>query len=122
MKTLDEAIKHCEEVADECAIKQCAADHRQLAEWLRELKEYRENQVQNQVQEDNLPLSWDELKMLFHKPVWIETSSKKGWNIIVSIDNTDMQVIHTAHRAPKLSGFTRDSLGMTWNVYRKERE
>lgn len=51
--TIDEAIKHCEEVAtekednarwkltptfqDECI--QCAADHRQLAEWLTELKE-----------------------------------------------------------------------------------
>lgn len=50
--TLDEAIKHCEEVAEryermedshdeklkeECL--HCAADHRQLAEWLRELKE-----------------------------------------------------------------------------------
>ena len=50
--TLDEAIKHCHEVADknECkmtsddgytdvSMKRCAADHRQLAEWLRELKE-----------------------------------------------------------------------------------
>ena len=51
--TLDEAIRHCEEVAErydrvedshaddglkqECI--QCAADHRQLAEWLTELKE-----------------------------------------------------------------------------------
>ena len=55
--TLDEAIKHCEEVVEnneqfasgkwigsegeanrqECL--QCAADHRQLAEWLTELKE-----------------------------------------------------------------------------------
>ena len=50
--TIDEAINHCEEVADryermedshdeklkkECL--QCAADHRQLAEWLRELQE-----------------------------------------------------------------------------------
>ena len=53
--TLDEAIKHSEEVAEryekmedshddklkqECL--QCAADHRQLAEWLRELKQLRE--------------------------------------------------------------------------------
>ena len=57
--TLDEAIKHCLEVAEnneqfasgkwigsegeanrqEC--EQCAADHRQLAEWLTELKELR---------------------------------------------------------------------------------
>lgn len=54
--TLDEAIKHCLEVAEknECkmtsddgytdvSMKQCAADHRQLAEWLTELKHWREN-------------------------------------------------------------------------------
>ena len=56
--TLDEAIKHCEEVAEQnetqankwqeeggeqwgktTACRECATDHRQLAEWLRELKE-----------------------------------------------------------------------------------
>lgn len=54
--TLDEAIKHCLEVAEQKerdsaelidildeldvdACKECAADHRQLAEWLTELKE-----------------------------------------------------------------------------------
>lgn len=57
--TIDEAIRHCEEVAWEndrkamCVeeayqtteqqnCEQCAADHRQLAEWLRELKELRD--------------------------------------------------------------------------------
>ena len=58
--TLDEAIKHCEEVARGCEweAKQCdefdefeshvraeclncAADHRQLADWLQELKDLR---------------------------------------------------------------------------------
>lgn len=34
--TLDEAIRHCDEVATGCE-----ADHRQLAEWLKELKERR---------------------------------------------------------------------------------
>lgn len=51
---LDEAIKHCLEVAEknECkmtsddgctdvSMKRCAAEHRQLAEWLQELKEAR---------------------------------------------------------------------------------
>lgn len=51
--TLDEAIKHCLDIADgqdKCAeisvsehakerISQCATEHRQLAEWLTELKE-----------------------------------------------------------------------------------
>ena len=50
--TLEEAIKHAEEVAMNCDIladqsvveqaeyynRKCAAEHRQLAEWLRELK------------------------------------------------------------------------------------
>ena len=56
--TLDEAIKHAEEVAEEKkaqaweaqlqeeygkvkSCKECAEEHRQLAEWLKELKELR---------------------------------------------------------------------------------
>lgn len=60
MMTLDEAIKNCEEVADMCEFQagkydmtdayesyvscqegECAEEHRQLAEWLKELKESR---------------------------------------------------------------------------------
>lgn len=50
--TIDEAIRHCEEVADSLrqgcdeydeGAKGCEAEHRQLAEWLRELKELRSN-------------------------------------------------------------------------------
>lgn len=57
--SIDEAIKHCEEVAEnkqrqvdeeawekgsltEKKCLECASEHRQLAEWLRELKAYRE--------------------------------------------------------------------------------
>ena len=63
--TLDEAIKHCEEVAEEnekeCKLweggvteafkqkeeklRKCASEHRQLAEWLRELKAYKDARV-----------------------------------------------------------------------------
>lgn len=75
-----------------------------------------------EVSDENEPLRWSDLQELFRKPVWIETSAKKGWNIIVSIDIADMQVIHTAHRGPKLSGFSRAGLGKTWNAYRKERK
>ena len=58
--TLDEAIKHCEEVAERKKesiaeyeqnpihyekeiryCKECASEHRQLAEWLKELKKWR---------------------------------------------------------------------------------
>ena len=65
--TLDEAIKHCEEVAEaeeriaklhqrpDRGVKgsgkrylsciECANDHRQLAEWLKELKDYKDARV-----------------------------------------------------------------------------
>ena len=41
--TLDEAIKHCEEVATQCTNtnKKCSNDHIQLANWLKELKKYK---------------------------------------------------------------------------------
>lgn len=42
--TLDEAITHCIEVADQNeyqSCKECAKEHRQLAKWLTELKTYR---------------------------------------------------------------------------------
>jgi hypothetical protein len=58
MITIDEAISHCEEVALDCdgqsdtlyskgcygaaeGYKDCANEHRQLAEWLKELKTYK---------------------------------------------------------------------------------
>lgn len=44
--TLEEAIKHCEEVADAPCFTdeeaRCYSEHRQLANWLKELKKYRE--------------------------------------------------------------------------------
>lgn len=45
--TLDEAIRHAEEVVEyDCyndEQKKCADEHRQLAEWLKELKECRQH-------------------------------------------------------------------------------
>ena len=40
--TLDEAIDHCEEVAQECENAECGMEHEQLAEWLKELRAFRE--------------------------------------------------------------------------------
>lgn len=52
--SISDAIKHCEEVAEEHtkynfyggyeSCDECASEHRQLAEWLRELKAYKEQQ------------------------------------------------------------------------------
>jgi hypothetical protein len=36
--TLDEAIKHCLNVAETCTVKACANDHKQIAKWLKDYK------------------------------------------------------------------------------------
>lgn len=38
--TLDEAIEHSTHIGLTCENTECAADHLQLAEWLKELKQY----------------------------------------------------------------------------------
>ena len=43
--TLEEAIEHCEEKSVGC--DNCANEHRQLSEWLKELKIYKEKEKEN---------------------------------------------------------------------------
>jgi len=77
MMTLDGAIKHAEEVAEEqeklCKVndsfnfsqpkwKKCANEHRQLAEWLRELKESR--MVLDKIRAEIMDFEEE----LFHRP------------------------------------------------------
>jgi hypothetical protein len=49
--TLDEAIEHAEEVGNNltnnCKTKQCGLEHLQLAQWLKELKQYKEKENEN---------------------------------------------------------------------------
>ena len=41
MMTIEEAIKHCEE--NVCDNTECSLEHKQLAEWLKELQELKSN-------------------------------------------------------------------------------
>lgn len=36
--TIEDAIRHCIEVAEGCTVRECAEDHRQLADWLKDYK------------------------------------------------------------------------------------
>ena len=76
MMTLEEAIKHAEEVARSCEfdtdcgmanhfidrsgvadVIKCGEEHRQLAEWLKELRDYKEQKLPS-AQPDGIPLEW----------------------------------------------------------------
>ena len=72
MLSLEEAIKHCEEVAEEqewqayksisrtyderMSCEECAKEHRQLADWLKKLKAYEEAREEIAC----LPIVWEE--------------------------------------------------------------
>lgn len=90
--SLSDAIKHCEEVAEKnekqaswfwgkegnpnyenCV--ECAKEHRQLAEWLRELKAYRK--AHEEIQHE--PLVW-EYGQAIEKCLWIIDSCLKEVN------------------------------------------
>ena len=85
--TLDEAIKHAEEVAEkfeslheryenmdedrllfrveENECKNCAKEHRQLAEWLKELKQLREQEPCEDIEIPNGATNEDMIKAMF---------------------------------------------------------
>ena len=101
--TIDEAIKHCEEVAKEneyaskkgiwflpenevkdikeqCA--ECAADHRQLADWLRELQELEAKH-------------WDECRQIAHyddelKEATLQAIRNNARTVLSNMDNLDL--------------------------------
>lgn len=53
--TLDEAILHAEEVAkNNSTCEECRMQHKQLAEWLRELKKYKEGETIKKVETKRL--------------------------------------------------------------------
>lgn len=85
---IDDAIKHTEKVADECEVKarlletphytkksmeNCAKEHLQLAEWLKELKELRKERIE--LKKQNLILRF--IVALYEEddePDWIPVS------------------------------------------------
>ena len=154
---LESAIKHCEETArknerkakynrnhggsfylDEAKnCEKCAEEHHQLAEWLKELKKYRDyipkiekkyhdaitefyNLKDEEWKDKSLPLTWDELQNYARKPVWVEEPNLfgKGWILISGFSKEIMWTTHVGG----IAFFHVDEIGTGWNAYRKERE
>ena len=70
----------------------------------------------------NDPLTWDELKQMEGKPVWVEllkTSDWKGWDVVSGFtDDDDFGEFMVTVR----DDYFKSEFGKTWNAYRKERE
>lgn len=54
MMTLEEAIEHCEQ--NSCDNSLCSMNHKQLAEWLKELQASKTNNTSSKEMEERYPL------------------------------------------------------------------
>lgn len=136
MKTLDEVIQALEwcisDTEDDCA--GCPYDgedggcHQRNLDALHYLKEYQRLQIAFLKAladlEDNPSLTWDELKQMEGKPVWIMWTVKGEWN------HGDWNLVHAqlddrvwfTDGNGEIYDLPQDQQGIFWQAYRKERE
>ena len=70
----------------------------------------------------NEPLTWEQLKQMEGKPVWVELLGKgkwKGWDVIGGFDDDDFGFAMCTVRG---DDYYLADLGKTWQAYRKERK
>ena len=133
--TLDEAIKHAEEVADVCEFEaskydmtdayeshvacqegKCAEEHRQLAEWLKELKQLRDQTRWIPVS-DRLPNNHEYIK---NNGLFNVSDGNRSYFDWFDIYNTEKFV------KPTIAGFRVDNAVTAWmplpKPYKEESE
>ena len=134
MKTLDEVIEELQ-YWDTCnEYPECFYDDEVNRDALHYLKEFKrisakiEKIALGDVMEtleklDNPALTWEELKQMEGKPVWIEFLNDEGewngeWCLVESSNNILCEILRC-----KMSwfGLRKITLGKTWQAYRKER-
>ena len=78
--------------------------------------------------ESNEPISWDELKGMTGKPVWLETNGTKahlssGWGLVgcTSFTTWEGVEVFSIAKIGVTYSLPISEYGKTWNAYRKER-
>ena len=111
----DDALHYLKEYRSEKAMWK--ADRKRFLDWIEQYKESREKHQQAVIElKKNPPLTWDELKRMEGKPVWVEyTSDGKGeWTIIRIVEENNL--------IDDIGVYPREDIGKTWQAYRKERK
>lgn len=134
MKTPDEVISTMEKFwicpssdeADEyCELLSIQGDALQYLKWYKDLADDSEAFA---AWKENPPLTWEELKGMEGKPVWVEwvSGTWKGlhkW--VISHGCNDLMMVFTALDVAGVSydgHLPQMNLGKTWQAYRKERQ
>ena len=135
-KTLDEVIKALD-ACQRSACEKCPyydpnvdiCDDLVQSDALRYLQAYKEDKNDLTAlraywaeQQENKPLTWDALKAMEGKPVWIEFLNDEGewngeWCLVESSNNILCEILRC-----KMSwwGLRKITLGKTWQAYREE--
>ena len=71
-------------------------------------------------QHENAPLTWDELKTMEGKPVWVEALLYKQWAVIGYVGENHIRFEGVNLYAPESRTYMGAENG--WQAYRKERE
>ena len=108
MKTLDEVIKALEEYITDDEIENILKQ-----EILFYLKEYKTEQ-------ENSLLTWDELKQMEKKPVWIESitseTSFQEWVIVQEVSDKYAILFGSLFGM----NYSKEKYGTNWKAYKKE--
>lgn len=67
----------------------------------------------------NDPLTWDELRTMEGKPVWVEDSNHQGEWVLLS--GTEDDILYFVYRTCNEYKIYRKEQGTLWQAYRKER-
>lgn len=78
--------------------------------------------------ENNVALSWDELRQMEGKPVWVEADDGKytSWfvvgNFFSYFEKEDFDAHVNLYNFGRAMEFSKETYGGYWQAYRKERE
>lgn len=116
--TLDETILHAEEVADRCDVTDgdwaCAEAHRQLAEWLKELKQLREHKNEDIAKAFQFGMAFgfgekhDEMDKVMEEVKKFITPQQKTGHWIEEVDDYGKVTGWHCDKCYEDSGFTTD--------------
>ena len=136
MKTLDEVIKRIDPIVKHDTMwldeHHCIIGESTIADALYYLKKLKrvqgriENIAVGNIEDtlaklDNPPITWEELKQMEGKPVWVEYEGYEyDWEIIEIVGATKWATGEFVETNKSL--LHKEDIGKTWNAYRKERE
>jgi hypothetical protein len=138
MKTLDEVItaneccdhgepdSRCEDCPYNGIGACCAERETDALQWLKGYRAHIElDKLRDKCETENDPLSWDELRTMEGKPVWVETKTKGGrWMILSYFGNVykpDDTVMFASGYYGGTSTCYKKNMGITWQAYRREK-